>query len=292
MSEKIKDKHLKGVSYLFLSLMTVGLIGCTPSSGDPFTDFNTEYAPEYQLNSTHLMVNWQGNTKRGVEPLKLKIPVAYLMHAVDAKGRLKTMTWALHPMEKGQINKISLEVSYSNGAPVPYYYQEPSDTKAITEKKMKFFSDGYLIHIFTDKYTSRVNEKMPYLHDNEFFRGKDESGLERYVEMKCYDIEELKTNVFRLKLEELAIKKPYDDMPTNCLPSSYGSEYWVSPMNTPQEKAVKIYYGTAMSGYQMNLVYKGHLIVIVPLRGAQEIVKNWKYYHQQVTQLLDSMVLQ
>jgi hypothetical protein len=172
MSEKIKDKHQKRVSYLFLSLMTVGLIGCTPSSGDPFADFNTEYGPEYQLNKTHLFVNWQGSPQQDVAPLKLKIPLPYLMNSVGAKGEIKTITWALEPLEHGKIDTIYLKLRRSNGQPVPYVSPDKTDDPEVTKKQNEYFADQYIV-VLNKKDGGYIfnREKNCCSFDNELFRG-------------------------------------------------------------------------------------------------------------------------
>jgi hypothetical protein len=117
--------------------------------------------------------------------------------------------------------------------------------------------------------------------------------------MKCYDSQVLEKEAkssgddatFKEIEKKLANKKPYDITPANCL-ADLNTEFWISPVSTPDDEAVRIFYENAMVGYRIGFEYKNHLVILSPLKNAKETVKNWKHYHQQVTQLLDSMVVQ
>lgn len=118
---KPKNNCLKSISYLCLSIMIIGLTACTPTTPEESDAyFNQRFGPEYKINQTHLLVNWQGNAKHGVAPLKLNIPLVYLSGAAGENGEIKAITWALKPMKNGKIDTIYLKLRRSNGQPVPY----------------------------------------------------------------------------------------------------------------------------------------------------------------------------
>lgn len=133
----------------------------------------------------------------------------------------------------------------------------------------------------------------------ELFRGKDISGLEQYAKMQCYDVQALQKKALdpnyqesiKWTLKDLANKPSYDITPAHCL-AVRDSMFWRSPVNTPQAMAVKIDSSLGFAGYQMKFLYKNHLIIAYPRENPEKMAQNWKFYHQQITHLLDSMLVQ
>lgn len=292
------NKKLRCLASLFLIYT---LASCLPSTEDSIASFNKRYAPEYQLSKTHLFVNWQGDAKYGVEPLNLKIPVAYLSDAVNEKNEFKTVIWALKPMEKGKIDKIYLALRRSNGQPVPDVYPKKTNDPEITKTQKEIYSDQYVVtidHKLTIDPLFNKKSSVSYLND-EVFRGDDQEGLEHYIEMRCYDIQYLQTRAKDFSgqddsqeiLERLANKTSRDFTPPNCL-ASFNTEYWISPASVPDSKAVRIVYATAMTGYEIGFLYKNHMVILTPRESPEKMVKNWQRYQQQVTQVLDSFIVQ
>jgi hypothetical protein len=302
MLKRKEINYLKNISHsLMIFLLAFGLTACTPSTEDPFSEFNKEYGPEYQLNKTHLFVNWQGSAQQKIAPLKLKIPLPYLMNSVGAKGEIKTITWALEPMKNGNIDTIYLALRRSNGQPVPYVSPDKTDDPEITKKQNEIFSDEYVVKIFRDIKGDVLNRDRDCCSrsDSELFRGRDQAGLEQYVEMRCYDVQELQEKVKHLSeqhdskdiMQKLANKPSYDITPSNCL-AVRDTYFWRSPINTPPAMAVKIDSSLGFAGYRINLLYKNHLVVAYPREISEELAKKSSFYHQQITQLLDSMAVQ
>lgn len=262
--------------------------------------FNKRYAPEYYLTKTHLQVNWPDNPQQDIAPLKLKIPVAYLSGAMDEKNEFETVIWALKPMENRKIDTIYLVIRRSNGQPVPYVYPKKTDNLEITRKQKEIYSDEYVVQIFRDGKGDVLNRERDCCGEGEeLFRGKDISGLEHYAKMTCYDVQELQKKVLdpnyqessKWTLKDLANKPDYDITPAHCLMERNGS-FWTSSAETPKDKQVRISMVLTMAGYQIAMLYKGHLVIAYPRKSEHETVKNWKFYHQQITRLLDSMIVQ
>lgn len=138
--------YLKQASYLFLSIMIIGLTACTPSTPEESDAyFNQRFGPEYKINQTHLLVNWQGDAKHGIAPLKLNIPLVYLSGAVGENGEIKAITWALKPMKNNKIDTFYLKLRRFNGQPVPYVSPYKTDDPEITRKQKEIYSDEYVV---------------------------------------------------------------------------------------------------------------------------------------------------
>ncbi len=262
--------------------------------------FNKRYAPEYYLSKTHLQVNWPDNPQQDIAPLKLKIPVAYLSGAMDEKNEFETVIWALKPMENRKIDTIYLKLRRSNGHPVPYVYPKKTDNPEITRKQKEIYADEYVAKIFRDAKGDVLNRERDYCGEGEeLFRGNDISGLEQYVKMTCYDLQALQKKALdpnyqessKWTLKDLANKPSYDITPANCLADAR-TDFWRSPINTPQAMAVKIDSSHSIAGYQISFLYKNHLVIAYPREGGEEMAEDWKFYHQQITQVLDSMLVQ
>lgn len=262
--------------------------------------FNKRYAPEYYLTKTHLQVNWPDNPQQDIAPLKLKIPVAYLSGAMDEKNEFETVTWALKPMENRKIDTIYLVIRHSNGQPVPYHKMRSSDSDAIKNKYLEYYRDSYVVTIHRAGQGDVMHrERDCCFSGDQLYRGKDQGGLERYVKMRCYDVKQLEKEAQELGeqseskdiLKKLAHKKSYDITPANCL-VDIDTDFWRSPINTPPAMAVKIDSSHSIAGYQISFLYKNHLVIAYPREGGEEMAEDWKIYHQQITHLLDSMVVQ
>lgn len=262
--------------------------------------FNKRYAPEYYLTKTHLQINWPDNPQQDIAPLKLKIPVAYLSGAMDEKNDFKTVIWALKPMENRKIDTIYLKLRRSDGKPVPYVYPKKTDDPEITRKQKEIYADEYVVQIFRDSKGDVLNRERDCCGEGEeLFRGKDISGLEQYVKMTCYDLQALQKKALdpnyqessKWTLKDLANKPSYDITPAHCL-AVRDSIFWRSPVNAPPAMAVKIDSSGGFAGDQISFLYKDHLVIAYPRDSAEKMAQNWKFYHQQITRLLDSMVVQ
>jgi hypothetical protein len=295
MIEKIKDKYFKKLCYLSYLILGFGLAACTQNKDEGFTYFNTTYGPEYQLSKTDLsadlLVNWQGNPPRGVAPLHLKIPVAYLMHALDDQGRFETVTWALEPMRNGSIDRIEIVLRRSNGEPVPNTSTKKYDPPELLEKKMQDWEDGYQVYI--NKYLRF--DSLTYREDLYTFRDLDVAGLESHKNLDCYDIDKLKkdikSEVYDYKNEilgRLTNRTEESLMPDNCLTNEV-NPVWLSPADTHVDQAVYIQCGTVCT---MSFLYKNRNIQVISIKGRHEFVRNWKFYHKQVFQLLNRFDVQ
>lgn len=279
--------YLKQASYLCLSIMIISIAACTPTTPEEDNaNFNQRFGPEYTFNRTHLMVNWQGNAKHRVEPLKLNIPLAYL--------------YELKPMKNNKIDTIYLKLRRSNGQPVPYVSPDKTDDPEITRKQNDIFADEYVAKIFRDAKGDVLNRERDCCGEGEeLFRGKDISGLEHYVKMTCYDLQALQKKALdpnyqessKWTLKDLANKPSYDITPANCL-AVRDSMFWRSPVDTPPAMAVKIDSSGGFAGDQISFLYKNHLVIAYPRDSGEKMAQNWKFYHQQITRLLDSMVVQ
>lgn len=300
---KPKNNCLKSISYLCLSIMIISIAACTPATPEEDNaNFNKRYGPEYTFNRIHLLVNWKGDAKHGIEPLKLNIPVTYLRGEQGANGEVnQAITFALEPMKNGKIDTIYLKLRRSNGQPVPYVYPKKTNDPEITKMQKEIYSDEYVVQIFRDIYTGYAfnPNKDCCRSGRELFRGKDQGGLERYVQMQCYDVQALQKQALdpnyqessKWTLKELANKPSYDITPENCLADAR-TDFWRSPINTPKSMAVKINSSGTIAGFQMIILYKSHLVVAYPRENPEKMAQNWKFYHQQITHLLDSMLVQ
>lgn len=299
--DKLEIKYLKKISYLLLPLVVFGVTACTPpTQEEDIALFNKRFGPEYTFNRTHLLVNWQGDAKHGVQPLKLNIPVTYLRGEQGPNGEITAgITFALKPMKNGKIDTIYLKLRRSNGQPVPYVSPNKTDDPVITKMQKEIYSDKYVVQIFRDGKGDVLNRERDCCgEDEELFRGKDISGLEQYAKMTCYDVQALQKKALdphyqessKWTLKDLANKPSYDITPAHCL-AVRNAMFWRSPVNTPQVMAVKIDSSLGFAGYQMKILYRNHLVIAYPRDGAEETAKNWKFYHQQITQVLDSMLV-
>lgn len=281
---KPKNNCLKSINYLIVSLITIGLPACTPTTPEESDAyFNQRFGPEYKINQTHLLVNWQGDAKHGIAPLKLNIPLVYLSGAVGENGEIRAITWALKPMKNGKIDTIYLALRRSNGKPVPYVSPYKTDDPEITRKQKEIYADEYVVQIFRDIYTGYAfnPNKDCCRSGRELFRGKDQGGLERYVQMQCYDVQELQRQALdpnyesssKWTLKELANKPSYDITPANCLADAR-TDFWRSPINTPKSMAVKIDSSGTIAGFQMKILYKSHLVVAYPRENPEKMAQN------------------
>jgi hypothetical protein len=299
-TKKSESRYLKRLSYLSIPILGLCLAACLQSKEEAINDFNTLYSPEYQLNKTHLFAHWKGDSQRDVAPLNLKIPLIYLIQALDDNGEFDTLMWALSPMKNKKIDTIHLLLSRSNGKTVPNYISRWSDSPEIKTKKQQYYMDSYNVFIHTELSTGDLFNRSEGCcrSGSELFRGSDQAGLEHYVQMNCYDVQYLKQQVKDLGgqgdskyiLNDLASKAITDITPANCL-ADFDTEYWISPPKVPQDQAVKLSFSGPMVGQKINFLYKNHLIDIYPQKNPTEVVENWKVYRQQVTHLLDSSVV-
>lgn len=117
--------------------------------------------------------------------------------------------------------------------------------------------------------------------------------------MQWYDVQALQKKALdpnyqessKWTLKDLANKPSYDITPANCL-AVRDSMFWRSPVDTPPAMAVKIDSSGGFAGDQISFLYKDHLVIAYPRDSGEKMAQNWKFYHQQITRLLDSMVVQ
>ncbi|MFC2997327.1 hypothetical protein ACFODO_19150 [Acinetobacter sichuanensis] len=251
--------------------------------------FNEIWSPEFILSKQDLSLSWKGDKQHSIEDLKLKIPLRYLNRALDRNNELEPFSNFLHPhyghlgtfYQAGRIDDVWLELRPSTGEHVPYGDFQTGDYLVIINKEIQ-----------TDDRHFRATSWMKNPEDI-IYRGKDVEGLESYVYMRCYDIEEIQqkakegnpTNKNLLKRFEK--KHSGDFTPQDCL-ESFNTDFWVTPENTPLDQKFKIEYRDPMVGYEFKFLYKNRLVTFLPRwGGATKAIKEWTMYRQQIITLLN-----
>lgn len=98
-------------------------------------------------------------------------------------------------MKNNKIDTIYLKLRRSNGQPVPYVSPDKTDEPEITRKQNDIFADQYVVTIDRKLTINPLFNKksgVSFMNDK-LFMGKDQAGLEHYMEMRCYDLQYLQT---------------------------------------------------------------------------------------------------
>jgi hypothetical protein len=244
MINKVSTSIFLSILFLLLPFLTA----CAPQTDeDRIAWINKQIAPEGHLTKTHLYVDWPAEYESGKEvakPLKLKIPIEYLVPAVSfsAKTPIEYVAESLLVQDKKMIS-IYLQM-LPNAKP----YETLLPTKNLPPDEAKRKTD-----YSNSSYAVSIHRKPSYSQGG--FSGTlkgpreaDVNGLVRYVETKCYDIEELKThssttdqktpNVdLQRALDNIAYKAKDDHSAANCFEDRAWQHLVTSP-KTPPEQAV------------------------------------------------------
>lgn len=297
---KRKDKYLNKIIYLSLLLVAVNLSACSnQTQEEKIAAFNKRYVPEYQLSSTYLRVNWRADKQQSfaIAPLKLNIPIAYLYQVVSDKGEIRTYQLEF---KNGRLSPIWIGLRHSDGQPAiaQDYSTGLFDSEKVKANKIKVFKDYYIFQISYFPPRNQVNKKESYNWEvpiKQLFRNKDIAGLEHYGSLNCYSAEELEKykirddDYSRMLLNRLNNKDSNDITPKNC-ELDQRVQFWISPQGIPVEQAVGIQCSN-FEKCEIHFNYRGHMINIVTGKSPNEMIPYWKVYQQQVTQVLDSFLI-
>lgn len=230
-------------SFLLPLIMSVFVISaCSPPDPDRKAAFlNTRIGPEGYITKTHLYVSWPAEFRDEEEiakPLKLKIPLEYLSHDLLWTGDLLSID---HPVSfhDGKITTIYLRMMPEAQPIVPEkYYPSSTDTPEMEKVKAAYFHKSYSVHI--SRNATKVPENTRSTENT--IQVSNVAGLERYVQLTCYDLTELKNRGgvdYQRALSELSGKAKDDLSPANCI-SDRNHLFLQSPQGTSFEKAISV----------------------------------------------------
>ena len=257
-SAHMKNFKSKLKAMLVGSMALLFLTACTPPTEQERIDaVNKRIAPEGYITKTHLYIDWpalrQGE-KVVAEPLKLKIPLEYLVPGIRLRPETPTESAELAlSIYDHQITSIALTLQ--QGAKV---HNPLPPGKGLTGDKakrwIKFFNSAYSVIIERNHYFKIHNSRADLMSSVSIFvspthtREPDIDGLERYIQTKCYDFDEierqvqtgLSPNELQRASDQVASKASDDHSPENCVEDrSY--QYLVPPPEaTPKDKNLRI----------------------------------------------------
>lgn len=264
-------------AFLGITFLTLFLTACVPQTEEErIAAINKRIAPEGFITKTHLYINWPAYTvgdqvkdleevqgkerykrepeyyqKVLLEPLKLKIPLEYLVPGLTLAAQTPTEyaegSLSIHD------HKITMVfLSLLSGAKV-YKPLTPDKNLSVEEEKLrtKYFQSRFSVSIERNRRYVAPQTKPKFSSSakysiRNYFREADLAGLERYIETRCYDFSELKKrvsegthpNTLQRALDKVASKASDDHSLENCV-EDRGSQYLILPLvSTPKDKSL------------------------------------------------------
>ena len=305
-SSCLKQHTINFFCGLSLVLFLCNLTACTPPTEQERIDaVNQKIAPEGYLTKTHLYINWSAYTvgdevkdiaevqpetfKRPseyyervlLEPLKLKIPIEYILpyHVYGSlpKNKIDRFSMGAFLIVDYKILDVSLSMDKhaKTAKPIFYNYGDPADPV-----KIKLSEQIHGIGISNFQFRRNLtrdflNERTNLESSNygRYIREADVDGLERYVELECYNIIE---NVVDRPhyLGILSMKASDDKSPENCISKRERQVLLPPPEITNFENSIVI---TCSAGCSAHYNFHGRDVSLIIFK---ENRFNWYEYYK------------
>lgn len=250
-----KNLHYSTVQRILLSACVLILVASRLSACKPPTEqdridaINKHIAPEGYITKTHLYVNWPaytvGDQVKGMEevqgkerykrepeyyqkvllePLKLKIPIAYVLSPhVDGelpKTEIERLSVGALLIRDYKILSVSLSMD-ELAKPAKPIFGKPWIKNAknikLAEKingisiSRYSYNAGYMNREYWNEYTNLEKATA-----GRYIREEDVDGLERYVELQCFNLVGNNDETLKHYMGLLALKAANDKSPSHC----------------------------------------------------------------------------
>lgn len=255
---KIKSCLIPFIRHIGITFLTIFLLAACAAQTEEerIAAINKRIAPEGYITKTHLYINWPAlkqDDKVIAEPLKLKIPLEYLVPGLTFID--KTPIEYAEESLLVQDHKITMVSMQMLPGAKPYVPLTPTKDLPSHEAKRKseYFRSSYNVSISNNYFKSNTtrSEHLSSVNNwllGNYLRESDIGGLERYIQIRCYDFDELKKsetegthpNVLQRALVEVASKASDDHSPGNCVENRSYQYLAPSPESTPKDKSLFI----------------------------------------------------
>lgn len=258
MISKIITSVLLGITTLTLLFLTA----CAPQTEEArITAINKRIAPEGYITKTHLYVNWPAYTvgdqvkemeevqgkerykrepeyyqKVLLEPLKLKIPIAYVLSPhVDGempKTKIERLSMGALLIRDYKILSVSLSMDELAKPAKPIFgkpWVKNAKNIKLAEKinhigiSRYSYNAGYMNREYWNEYTNLEKATA-----GRYIREEDVDGLERYVELQCFNLVGNNDETLKHYMGLLALKAADDQSPSHCF-SRRESQFLMPP---------------------------------------------------------------
>jgi hypothetical protein len=247
----------KIIQILLVTTIAFLAAACVPQTEEArIASINKRIAPEGYITKTHLYINWPELKQDGevvAEPLKLKIPLEYLVPGLTFTA--KTPTEYAEESLSVHDHKITMVSMRMLPGAKPYVPLTPTKDLPPDEAKRKseYFQSSYNVSIMNNYFKSNTtrSEHLSSVNNwllGEYMREPDIAGLERYIQTRCYDFDELKKrvsegthpNTLQRAFDEVASKASDDHSLGNCVENRSYQYLAPPPEFTPKDKSLII----------------------------------------------------
>ena len=246
MISKTAASIFLGITFLTLLLLTSCAL---QTEEERIAAINKRIAPEGYITKTHLYINWPAYTvgdqvkeleevqgkeryKRGpeyyqkvlLEPLKLKIPIEYILspfvYGKPPKTEIERFSMGALLIRDYKILDVSLSMDKLAKPAKPIFGQlreKNAENIKLAEKINNIsisrysYNAGYMNRDYWNERTNLEKETA-----GRYTREADVDGLERYVELQCFNLVGNNDETLKQYMGFLALKAADDKSPSHC----------------------------------------------------------------------------